>query len=55
MVARRKAVYQQFDALMGEISMQRRLMEAEDLETFDTAWGLDPTGEFYTETRLVFF
>jgi len=41
------------DRLSNEISCQRRLLKASELELFDEQWGIDPTGEFATGDRSI--
>ena len=41
------------DRLSNEISCQRRLLKASELELFDEQWGIDPTGEFATGDRNI--
>ena len=35
-----------FDKLKAEIATQRHLLRPDEVEGFDDAWGVDPTGEF---------
>jgi hypothetical protein len=35
-----------FNSLDADIRLQRRFLPASELESFDCAWGMDPTGEY---------
>jgi hypothetical protein len=39
--------------LAEEVQCQRRLLKPEELDEFDTQWGLDPTGEFVNGDRTI--
>jgi hypothetical protein len=39
--------------LADEVQCQRRLLKPEELDEFDTQWGLDPTGEFVNGDRAI--
>jgi hypothetical protein len=39
--------------LAEEVQCQRRLLKPEEVDEFDTQWGLDPTGEFVNGDRTV--
>jgi hypothetical protein len=41
-----KEAMKQFLALSEEIDLQRRYVPSNEVDSFDAAWGIDPTGEF---------
>ena len=41
----------QFQKLFDEVNLQRRAIPAEDLDLFDSTWGLDPLGNFFKARR----
>jgi hypothetical protein len=47
-----KDIGSRFFELSEEVDLQRRYLPANEVETFDSVWGIDPTGEFIKRDQL---